>query len=279
LEKLAQPYIERRRQTEKEWRLTRQGAAAHAAILAFVIRYGKPTIDEPLSCAWQRCSESSAWKECCDRFSIPVRPRWHAKDLYEPNSRDRTYMYGTPLRHVIIASFPGVSEKDKLDAVFASAPPWLIWFTFADYTAKLLGLTLPNLSTVAGFARSKANFDRWYGLPSGAFERRPWPDGPDNEPLARTDLKLLRPDLQRPDSQMTPRERRRARATYMKSHPIERTDDWPILLPSEFLELPTELQAKVSDDLRSKAAFHGSAITMHALRAAIQRAKASLKDL
>ena len=67
--------------------------------------------------------------------------------------------YGMPLRHVIIANFPGVGEKDKLDAVFASAPPWLIWFTFADYTAKLLGLTLPNLSGVMGFARSKANFD------------------------------------------------------------------------------------------------------------------------
>jgi hypothetical protein len=141
-----------------------------------------------------------------------------------------------PLRHLIIASFPGVGEKDKLDAVFASAPPWLIWFTFADYTAKLLGLRLPNLSEVAGLARSKANFDLWYGLPSGAFKRRPWPGGPDNEPLARTDLKLLRRDLERPDSQMTPRERRRARATYMKSHPIEGPGDWPVLLPSEFLQ-------------------------------------------
>jgi hypothetical protein len=160
---------------------------------------------------------------------------------FEPNSRAKTMWYGTPLRHVIIANFPGVGEKDKLDAVFASAPPWLIWFTFGDYTAELLGLTLPNLSTVAGFARSKADFDLWYGLPSGAFERRPWPDGSDNEPLARTDLKLLRPDLERPDSQMTPRERRRARATYMKSHSIKRTDDWPILLPAKFLQLPTKL--------------------------------------
>ena len=144
-----------------------------------------------------------------------------------------------------------------MDAVFASAPPWLIWFTFADYTAKLLGLTLPNLSEVAGFARSKANFDLLYGLPSGAFERRPWPNGPDNEPLARTDLKLLRPDLklvrpdlQRPDSQMTPRERRRARATDRKSHPFDGTGDWPILLSSEFLQLPTELWAKAIEGVR-----------------------------
>jgi hypothetical protein len=154
-------------------------------------------------------------------------------------------MYGMPLRHVIIATFPGVSEKDKLDAVFASAPPWLIWFTFADYTAKSLGLTLPDLSGVAGFARSKANLDLWYGLPSGAFERRPWPDGPDNEPLARTDLKLLRPVRERPDSQKTPFERSRACETCMKSYPIERTDEWPVLLPAALLELPTEQWAKV----------------------------------
>jgi hypothetical protein len=42
---------------------------------------------------------------------------------------------GSPLRHAVISSFPGADEKEKLDAVFASAPPWLIWFTFGDYTA------------------------------------------------------------------------------------------------------------------------------------------------
>jgi hypothetical protein len=255
LEKLAQPYLERRRQADQEWLWASLGVAAHAAILAFLIRYGQPTIDEPLSCAWQRCSASSAWKECCDRFSsIIVRAPGDTEYPFQPNSRDRALMYGMPLRHLIIATCPGVSEKAKLDAVFASAPPWLIWFTFADYTAKLLGLTLPNLSGVAGFARSKANFDLLYGLPSGAFERRPWPNGPDKEPLARTDLKLLRPDLklvrpvqQRPDSQMTPRERRRA---YMKSHPFDGTGDWPMLFPSEFLQLPTELWAKAIDATR-----------------------------
>ena len=257
LEKL----IERRRQTAAEWlRRIRLGAAAHAATLAFLIRYGKPTIDEPLSCAWQRCSESSIWRACCEIFAFAsaiLRAPGDTEYPFEPNSREATLVYGTPLRYVVMASSPGVGEKDILDAVFASAPPWLIWFTFADYTAKLLGLTLPDLSSVAGFARSKANFDLLYGFPSGAFERRPWPNGPDNEPLARTDLKLLRPDLklvrpdlQRPDSQMTPRERRRAHATYMKSHPFDGTGDWPILLPSELLELPTEQWAKYIDGTR-----------------------------
>jgi hypothetical protein len=34
--------------------MTRVGAAGHAAILSFLIRYGDPRVGEPLSCAWQR---------------------------------------------------------------------------------------------------------------------------------------------------------------------------------------------------------------------------------
>jgi hypothetical protein len=50
---------------------------------------------------------------------------------------------GAHLRHFVISSFPGADEKEKLDRVFSAAPPWLLWFTFADYTAALLDLTLP----------------------------------------------------------------------------------------------------------------------------------------
>jgi hypothetical protein len=150
---------------------------------------------------------------------------------------------------VIIAGFPGADEKEKLDLVFASAPPWLIWFTFADYTAELLGLTLPDLSSVRGFARSKASFDLWYGFPSGVFERRPWPHGPDNEPLARNDLKLLRPEIERADNPITPRER--MRATHMKPQTIKCTDDWPELMPSEWFET-------ILDQLVARGLLHKS---------------------
>jgi hypothetical protein len=244
LEKLAQPYIKGRQRIEEEWQELRQGAAAHAAVLAFLIRYGEPTIDEPLSCAWQRCSESRAWRECGRRFPMARYPwRWKAEnpldsleEHFPGDNRTGVRFFGIPLRHWTIASFPGADEKESLNKVFASAPPWLIWFAFGDYAAKLLGLTLPDLSTVAGFARSKADFDLWPGFPSGVFERRPWPDGPDNEPLARTDLQLLRPEVECPDGQMTPRERRRE--DYMKSHTIEHANDWPSLDSSEFLEMP-----------------------------------------
>jgi hypothetical protein len=236
LENLAQPHIKWRRQVEEEWHRIRAHAAQHAAVLAFLIRYGNPIIDEPLSCAWQRCAESSAWEECCDRFreelptfersrtDRPVDP-FKSKYVFKPDSRDSTMLMGEPLRHMVIANFSGADEKEKLNATFASAPPWLVWFTFGDYTAKLLGLTIPDLSSVLGFARSKANFDLWYGFPSGAFERRPWPNGPDGEPLARTDLNLLRPEMERPVSQMSPRERKRA--ARMGSVTVKRPNEWP----------------------------------------------------
>jgi hypothetical protein len=36
----------------------------------FLIRYGKPQIDEPLSDAYERCAQSAAWKDCCDEFKF-----------------------------------------------------------------------------------------------------------------------------------------------------------------------------------------------------------------
>jgi hypothetical protein len=249
LEKLAQPYLKRRRQIEKEWQWTIDRAADHAAILAFLIRYGDPKIGEPLSCAWERFVNTRVWKEYCDNWEAMelehVGDEWK-KDGKTPPSylftflkgyraspygRDGALMIGSYLRHALIARFSGATEKEKLERVFASAPPWLLWFTFGDYTAELLGLSLPRLSSVAGFARSKADFDNWYGLPTGAFVRRRWPDGPDNEPLARTDLNLLRAAMEGPIDPTTRREHRRAHASYMKSRSAESTEDWPRLTP------------------------------------------------
>jgi hypothetical protein len=266
LEKLAQPFLGAGRKTEEEeWQFTIRGAAANAAILAFLIRYGNPNIGEPLSCAWERFTTTQVWKEYCDKWEAmeleQIGDEWkeYGEDTppgnrfafisqtYRDSPYDRAgaWLSGDYLRHELIARFSGATEKEKLTRVFASAPPWLIWFTFADYTAAVLGLSLPDLSSVAGFARSKADFDNWYGLPKGAFERRPWPDGPDNEPLARTDLNLLRPATPWSDSEMTPREQKRARATYMKSHPTERVDNWPCLLTPEFLTMPVPKRVKL----------------------------------
>ena len=265
LEKRAQPYLRAGRTAEAEWQTTIDGAVAHSAILAFLIRYGNPNIGEPLSCAWDRFTNTEVWKEYCDKWetmaleqlgdewktcgdATPPRNRYaFISQTYRgsPYDRDGASLRGEYLRHELMARFSGATEKEKLNTVFASAPPWLIWFTFADYTAAVLGLSLPDLSSVAGFARSKADFDNWCGLPKGAFERRPWPDGPANEPLARTDLNLLRPAPPWPDSEMTPRELKRARATYMKSDPTKRVDHWPCLVPLEFLTMPVSKSVKL----------------------------------
>jgi len=265
LERSAQPYIQRRQQIEEKWRFFPHYAASHSAILAFIIRYGDPEIGEPLSCAWERFIDGPAWNECCNKWeameleqlrdewkedgdeTAPENRRASISPTYRETSpfrRDGVWIIGSYLRHELIASFPGDTEKEKLERVFAAAPPWLIWFTFADYTAELLGLCLPNLSSIASFARSKADFDNWYGLPSGAFVRRGWPDGPDNEPLARTDLNLLRPATQRLIIPITRRELRRARAIDLNSRSAKSTAGWPDLISLEYLTMPFEKQMK-----------------------------------
>jgi hypothetical protein len=83
LEKLAQPYLEWKSGIERECQYTLHGTAAHAAVLAFLIRYGNPQIDEPLSCATERCAESAAWKECCHATA--------GKDAFLDRGADRVH--------------------------------------------------------------------------------------------------------------------------------------------------------------------------------------------
>jgi hypothetical protein len=175
LEKRALPYIKQRDGIAQQLRNLHRGAVAHAAVLAFVMRYGNPQMGEPLSEACRRVAESEAWKACCEKF--PICTYYRKEDLFAPYSRDNVSLVGDPLRHVLLSTLPGADEKDKLARVFKSAPPWLIWFTFADFTAKLLDLNLPDLSTVTSFERSTDIFHRWWGLPESAFECRPWLDG------------------------------------------------------------------------------------------------------
>jgi hypothetical protein len=173
LEKRALPHITQRKGMERQWRHIRRGAVAHATVLALLVRYGNPRLGEPLSCAGGRVVKSEFWGLFCQKFP-PDRTIYPADFEYSfPFTRDQVTRIGDALRHVFIATFPGADEKEKLNRVLRSAPPWLIWFTFADYTAKLLELNLPDLSSVTGFERSKNIFHLWWGLPEGAFECRP----------------------------------------------------------------------------------------------------------
>jgi hypothetical protein len=237
LEKRALPYIEQRGEMEQQWRQVRRGVVAHATVLAFLVRYGNPQVDEGLSDACRRFAKSEAWKACCEKFPESCK-NYRDEFSFEPYNRDRVFLIGDPLRHILISTFPGTNERDKINRTFRSAPPWLMWFTFADYTAELLGLDLPDFSDVKRFQRSKKMFHGWWGLPQGAFEPRPWPHGADGEPLARVDLRLLQFKTDR-DARITNRERKRALAT---SSEVDFRDKihWPELISAEWLQLDSE---------------------------------------
>ena len=249
LELAARPYIGMRDRIQDQSESTRLGAVAHAAVLAFLIRYGDPKIGEPLSCAWQRFEDTDVWKQYCDKWKELKCGR--LDDNYHtgsPFSRNGVYVMSMELRHELLERFSGSNEKEILEKVFASAPPWLVWFAFGDYTAKLLGLPMPDLATVRHFARSKEDFANWCGLPRGTFESRPWPNGPENEQLASTNF-LLHPARENRNHQMTRRESRRANAA--ANDLAKKPDKWPILFSVNFLTMSNEDQIKLIDQMKS----------------------------
>ncbi len=235
LEKRALPYIKQRERIAEQWRKLRRGAVAHATVLALLVRYGNPRLGEPLSCAGGRVAKSEFWGLFCQKFP-PDRTIYPDDFEYSfPFSRDRVTIIGDELRHVSIATFPGADEKEKLNLVLQSAPQWLLWFTFADYSAKLLGLSLPDLSTVSRFERSNEIFQGWWGLPQSAYECHPWPHGIDGEALARTDLSLFKLETGQ-EMPVTKRERTRALAHPSRSN-LGRKVKWPTLISAERLRL------------------------------------------
>jgi len=225
---------------ERQWQEIRRGAVAHATVLALLVRYGNPRLGEPLSCAGGRVAKSEFWGLFCQKFP-PDRTIYPADFEHSfPFTRDQVLIIGDQLRHVTIATFPGADEKEKLNRVLRSAPPWLLWFTFADYSAKLLGLDLPDLSPVTGFERSKSIFHGWWGLPPSAYECRPWPHGIEGEALARTDLSLFELETGQ-EMPVTKRERTRALARASRSNP-SRKADWPRLISAAYLRLDYRTQ-------------------------------------
>ena len=213
----------------ERWQSVRRGALDHAVVLGFLLRYGEPEIDEPFEEACHRVTESDGWKDYQD--IIPPKTRLIGyEERFAPHDRGAVVQIGEVLRHVFVSRLPGRTEKDKLNAIFKSAPPWIIWFTFADYTAAVLDLELPDLSSVSRFARVRTIFDIWWGLPRGALERRPWTKDCERE-LAHVDLSLLRPEPGR-DRLLTTRERKR-RIAASANWP----DEWPSMYPLDWLRL------------------------------------------
>ena len=228
LEKRARPLLEQRLGSAERWEKVRRGALNHAVVLGFLLRYGEPQIGEPLEEACRRVTESDAWKEY--QAIIPPVMAPICEDRFAPYDRGSVVEIGEVLRHLFVSHLPGPTERDRLNAIFKSAPPWIIWLTFADYSAAVLDLELPDLSNVSSFARSRKGFDIWWGLPSWAFERHPWPKDRESG-VAHTDLSLLRQEPGR-DRLLTRRERKRRIAAS-----VDWPDEWPSMYPLDWLRL------------------------------------------
>lgn len=240
LEVEARPYIQRVRaqKTSDERGLRR--AVEHAAVLAFIVRYGKPRIEEPLSRACERCEVSDAWKECCERFPTALGRR-HRFVPYERSNYDRI---AEPVRYAVEWFFQGTNEKDKLNRLFRSAPPWFLWFTFADYSARALGLSVPDLSSIARFERYHrplANYD-WYDVPEGKFERRLRDN--DNDIVQRLPVYVSPLNSEADEEELTHRERQRV-LRYKPDRPNDQVDKWPRRSPIEIIELTEEEQDEI----------------------------------
>jgi hypothetical protein len=207
LEKRALPYIERKRRYEEGTAASEASAREEGFItvanLALLILYGGPKIGEPLICAWRRCLESKAWKACREKHSDYFgRHGGEEKSPFDDQGAQSIAQY---FREYILPDLPGADETEKLNAAFAMAPAWLLWFTHGEVAGVYLGLNMPDFSSKSRFARPRINLDH---LPEGPFEWRLLPDGAEDEFLTilhefeRKKLALL--------TKLTPRERMRA---------------------------------------------------------------------
>jgi hypothetical protein len=105
------------------------------------------------------------------------------------------------LKDISFLNFPELTNGRKFELIFRSTPPWLLWFTYVDAAAHVLGIKVPDLSNVSCFMRDERNA---LDIPKGPFECRPWPDGVYDK---FADQKQKRRALI--SEEMTPRERKR----------------------------------------------------------------------
>ena len=45
-------------------------------------------------------------------------------------------------RKYFLPDLPGADEVEKFSLIFKEAPPWLLWFTYGDVNARILGIKL-----------------------------------------------------------------------------------------------------------------------------------------
>jgi len=203
LERLYRPYLKRRRESDAQLeKLCRENAFICVANLSVLILYGNPKIDEPLLSAWQRCLESAAWQACREKHGGFDEYGGERGSPFDDLGATFIAKY---FRKYMLPDLPGDDEIEKFNAIFEIAPPWLIWFSHGDLGAGILGVKLPDLSSVNRLIRGTPE---WRRLPDGPFECRPLPDGANDE--SDSTRKKFEDEL----AHMTPRERKRTLRIY-----------------------------------------------------------------
>jgi hypothetical protein len=197
LELLASAYIEeqkRRDEATEAW--LRASATEHAVRLAAVVHHGQPSIDEPLSAASERALDALVGDRPVLRESFRAAPK--DKDL------------AAYLHSLILRQLQGGTEAEKLQHGLDRAPPWLLVFTVAAWTASILELKLPPLgeAPMCGVGAAKEALDKWPYLPECRFDTGGHPPSC-FEGLDIEDLLFWHERTRRPYEDLTRHERRR----------------------------------------------------------------------
>jgi hypothetical protein len=205
LERLAESYFRPKEEADSRFEeIVRNYAFIKSANLSALILYGDPQIDEPLSFAWRRCLESAEWQK--------RREKYGGWDEYGRDSCGDPFDFGATgiaeyFRKYFLPDLAGGDEVEKFSLIFKKAPPWLLWFTYGDVNARILGIKLLDLSTVKQFIRDPRNF-RTDNLPPGPFECRLRTDGVEDQ-IAILTQKVIKKMLKHETIGVTPRERKR----------------------------------------------------------------------
>jgi hypothetical protein len=156
-----------------------------------------------MDAAWERCRSSAAWQSCRERHGGFDE---YGREQGTPFDDLGATFIAKYFRKYFLPDLPGADETEKLSAIFEIAQPWLLWFTYGDVCARILGIKLSDLSGVNRFARGEFLF---YKLPDGPFECHPLPDGV----YDRFEVSIQK-DVSGHSMHMTPRERKRTLRIY-----------------------------------------------------------------
>jgi hypothetical protein len=206
LERLAQPYLRPKEQADSRFEeMVRSSAFTHTANLSALILYGDPKIDEPLSFAWRRCLDSAEWQKRREKYG--GWDEYGRDDCGNPFVDFAAGRIADYFCKYFLPDLRGTDELEKFGLIFKNASPWLLWFTYADADARILGINLPDLSAVKRFIRDTDNFGKSH-LPLGPFECRLRADAVEDQ-IAIWTQKVVEKMLKHETNGVTPRERKR----------------------------------------------------------------------